>query len=208
MLPRYKSLGVLTMMVACCLVGFVADVSAQTKMDSPKQAWAQVPGGTVWLNPGDAYEHSTGLVRDRNGVKRYPTTPQSVQQSQYYQPQQSPVVAPAVPPYQPTYQPYVPPNPYVQPGPFYGPPAPQPVYYPAYPAVPYYASQVDYGPYLPPNCWNCPNASRAPSTQSWGVRGNPMDQPKTGDAPRLGDVPRGADPPKAADLTDGKSVIE
>ncbi len=137
MLPRFKSLGVLTLLVACCLVGIAADVTAQTKMDSPKQGWAQVPGGTVWLNPGDAYEHSTGLVRDRNGVKRYPTTPQTLQPTRYHQPQPAPYVAPAVPAYQP----------YVQPAPYYAPP--QPVYYPAYPSTPYYAPQVDYGPYLP-----------------------------------------------------------
>ncbi len=201
MLPRFKSLCVLTLLVACFLVGITVDVQAQTKLDAIKQGWAQVPGGTVWLNPGDAYEHSTGLVRDRSGVKRYPTTPQSLQQSQYHQPQPSPVVAPAVPPYQP----YAQPSPYLQPSPYY---APAPVYYPAPPVVPYYAPQVDYGPYLPPNCWNCPNVGRAPSTQSWGVRGNPMDQPKTGDAPRLGEIPRGADPAQSIEPPVGESVTE
>lgn len=208
MLPRFKSLGVLTLMVACCLVGLAVDVNAQTKMDTPKQGWAQVPGGTVWLNPGEAYEHSTGLVRDRNGVKRYPTTPQSLQQQpQYYAPQPAPVFAPAVPTYQPFVQPspYLQPQPLVQPSPYF---APQPYVQPTPYYAPYFTPQVDYGPYVPPGCWNCPNAGRAPSTQSWGVRGNPMDQPKTGDAPRLGEVPRGGEPSSVMDTPRSESAAE
>ncbi len=61
--------------------------SRHTKME----AWANVPGGTVWLEPGrTAYEHDTGLVRDlQTGQKSLPITPQS---QLYYQPAFPPTV--------------------------------------------------------------------------------------------------------------------
>lgn len=85
------------------------------------EGWAQVPGGTVWLEPGrQAYEHDTGLVRDLvTGQKSYPVQPSS--QLSYSVPRVSPrVVAPQVgprvlSPFQvpQVYQPYA--NPYYVP---------------------------------------------------------------------------------------------
>jgi hypothetical protein len=170
------------MLLVCGILSSLHAYADSPAMNKPKTGWANVPGGTVWLNPGDAYEHDTGLIRDNRGVKRYPTTPQSMPSR--------PAVAPAVPPASPyapapVYQPYYAPPvaPYV--------PAPQPYYAPQ-PYQPYYMPPVppyDYGPYVPPCCPHLMpsyNYGRAPSTQGWGVReASPMDKPKTGDAPRL-----------------------
>jgi hypothetical protein len=63
----------------------------QSPLSEIKQGWATVPGGVVYLRPGvDAYEHSTGLVRDmRTGQKYRPLTPQSIDLSQ------APIAAPS-----------------------------------------------------------------------------------------------------------------
>jgi hypothetical protein len=70
------------------------------------EGWANVPGGTVWLEPGrQAYEHDTGLVRDlQTGQRSMPITPVLIQP----QPLQ-----PLVPmqPFAPAYTP----SPYVMP---------------------------------------------------------------------------------------------
>lgn len=138
-----------------------------------KEGWANVPGGTVWLEPGiHAYEHDTGLVRDlRTGQKFAPITPQSIAQPQHY----------AVQPY--TVQPYAQPLAYRQPVT----PAPQPVVprTPQPPVVvqppvlvqPYYVnpyymplqrSPIDVGPYGT-NCGSCGAISTRGSTisQQW-----------------------------------------
>jgi hypothetical protein len=151
---------------------------AAADMNKPVSGWANVPGGTVWLNPGEAYEHDSGLVRDRQGVKRYPTTPQM------RFPQQSPTVWPSRPV---APQPMVMPQPYA-PNPYF---APAPAYPYAYPnPQPYYQpSPYDHGPYVDPNCPTCVNPQsrrpRVPSSTSWGLGESidPMDVPKTGDAP-------------------------
>lgn len=180
MIPKLLAFVAIAML--CIVPSFAAD------MNKSKSGWAKVPGGTVWLNAGDAYEHSTGLVRDAAGQKRYPTTPQSAQQSPSYCPTcpnyvqpYSPYVAPAVPPQvAPVYQP----QPYITPPQPYFTPAPQPFYVPS---QPYYMPPVgpDYGPYLP---YQYPTPAPRPSSKPWGLGPygesvDPMDVPKTGDAP-------------------------
>jgi hypothetical protein len=170
------------------IAGLACTASAQTpKLDKVKTGWVNVPGGTVYLNQGDAYEHDTGLVRGPDGRRRYPTTPNM-------RPAVSPAVAPAQPLYQPQYQPTYQPAPVYQPQPYYQ-PVPVPVYQPTpvYQPQPYYqpyAPNVDYGPYCP-SCWG----AQPPSRPSYGPRpyGNlpAMDRPKTGDAPSILDKPRG-----------------
>lgn len=80
--------------IVILVVGVVAIFACQAVFaQQDLQGWVDVPGGTVWLRPGeDAYEHSTGLVRDlRTGRKSYAVTPQSVQM------QGVPTRAPALP---------------------------------------------------------------------------------------------------------------
>lgn len=140
---RFGGLGAMVVvLVVAVLVGLVGPVSAQgvsgcvgkqcadqAKNSTVKkvEGWAQVPGGTVWLEPGrQAYEHDTGLVRDLvTGQKSYPLQPSS--QLSYAVPQVAPrvvvpqvgprVVSPTVPvvPFQvpQVYQPYA--NPYYVP---------------------------------------------------------------------------------------------
>ena len=87
-----------------------------------KEGWANVPGGTVWLEPGrQAYEHDTGLVRDlQTGQKSRPITPQSLAA----RPAQSNCCPPQYP------------QPYLQP--VYPQPMQPLVFQPAYPVPPTY----------------------------------------------------------------------
>jgi hypothetical protein len=98
------------------------------------EGWANVPGGTVWLEPGrQAYEHDTGLVRDLvTGTKSRPITPQSVQQPVLLQP--TPLAYYPSPQLQPIYRSPSYPTPY---------PAPMPAPYP----MPYRNPYYDVGPY-------------------------------------------------------------
>jgi hypothetical protein len=128
--------------------------SAQDK----KEGWVNVPGGTVFLEPGrQAYEHDTGLVRDlATGQKSMPITPQSMA---------GPTLAPTLPSY-PMYQ--VPT--YTLPA--YPQPYPVPISPPRspYAVVPSYAPQpwYDLGPgnvYARPNpCNNCGAKLGAPGS--------------------------------------------
>jgi hypothetical protein len=109
------------------------------------EGWANVPGGTVWLEPGkQAYEHDTGLVRDlRTGQKFMPIRPHSVPSSTPMAPVLSPVYAPTTCPKCPL-QPSVPVSPYSPPyviTPYLPMPVP-PTYYGPYNAPPRY----DLGP--------------------------------------------------------------
>jgi hypothetical protein len=122
------------------------------------EGWANVPGGTVWLNPGtQAYEHDTGLIRDlRTGQKSLPITPQNFTQQQ-------PTLAP--------------PLPYLQ--------VPQrslPSYPSTYPLViytsPQYLPYADYGPgnvYARP-CDNCGAKLGAPGSINSRWRTTTMPQ--------------------------------
>lgn len=164
----------ITMLVAFSCQMASADSDVMSKM---KSGYHSVPGGQVWFNPGDAYEHSTGLMRDRYGNKRHPqwrhANQYPSQPSVYVRPYAtpSPFVNPPLPVTPPTPVPYV--RPYAYPQPVYTPPTP-----------------YDYGPYVSPYvrpCPRCPNSYDYPSSESFGLglRGaiDPMDVPKTGDAP-------------------------
>ncbi|MEM9828411.1 MAG: hypothetical protein AAF958_17610 [Planctomycetota bacterium] len=144
--------------------------------DTPRSGWTtNTPGGPVWLNPGEAYEHHSGLVRRPDGTRTQPIRRSQVQhpatlpgcpncQPSPYRPQYPYPYRPSVPNYTPTpwAQPYFPP-------PYYAPtPWAQPYRYPSpfrYPAP----NGYDLGPY------------QAPVTKAWGV--NPADIPRDGDAP-------------------------
>lgn len=159
--------------IITALIAFT-NVSA-ADLDSPKSAYANVPGGQVWLNPGEAYEHDTGLVRDvygqrshrpLHGVASRPSSsgchncrrprPNYVQPN-YIRPSYAPpIYRPA--PYYPSAQPNYPPNV----SPFYRPNYRQPSY-----------RQPDFGPYVPTH--------QRRTSHAWGV--DPMEIPKTGDAP-------------------------
>jgi hypothetical protein len=111
------------MTLMCMVVGLVLMVMGAVSFgQEKKEGWANVPGGTVWLEPGrQAYEHDTGLVRDlRTGQKSRPITPQSMVTPQ------SNCCPPAYPQpmYQPVYQPPIPMQPLV--------------FQPAYPVPPTY----------------------------------------------------------------------
>ena len=74
-----KSTLLFLFVVLISLACFTHFASAADPMDAAKTAWANTPHGQVWLNPGDAYEHNTGLVRDAAGFHRHPNS--SVQRS-------------------------------------------------------------------------------------------------------------------------------
>jgi hypothetical protein len=104
--------GLIGALVCAILFAGIHPVYAQsqsvTKSQQKMEGWANVPGGTVWLNPGtQAYEHDTGLVRDlRTGQKSLPITPQSLQvpstpQVYWQSPQQIPQQVPFCAPCQP-----------------------------------------------------------------------------------------------------------
>lgn len=131
-----RSHGVLALLFGlCCLLVNPCHGQVKSGNDNKGKAegWANVPGGTVFLRPGqDAYEHDTGLVRDlRTGQRTYPITPQSLSNRQPAHAPQLPQLSPVVP--QPIYA--WPSNPYLQPN-WNGPSK----YYPAGP------TGYDYGP--------------------------------------------------------------
>lgn len=81
--PIRKRLSTLLLTCLCglmCLPAMGQDSKSNTASRDKKEGWANVPGGTVWLEPGrQAYEHDTGLVRDlATGQKSMPITPQSM----------------------------------------------------------------------------------------------------------------------------------
>lgn len=122
----------------CAIACLLCPVLAQETKSGKVEGWANVPGGKVWLRPGlDAYEHSTGLVRDlQTGQRRAPITPENARYPSVPQP---PIVV--IPP-------AIHRSPYQLPPPL---PTAPPAYYPyAYqpyqPYQPYYNSGYDYGP--------------------------------------------------------------
>lgn len=162
-------------LIACIAITICAitSVTAGDAMNKAKEIYAPVPGGVVWLNPGDAYEHDTGLVRDAYGRRSYRPLNRGPDTNRI-QPSYAPVHQPPLyaPPTHLPWQPFVQPNVirpnYVQP-------------YRPYHPVPY-----DTGPYIPQQPFvapSCPGCARRPSSHSWGLRGDPMNTPKTGDAP-------------------------
>lgn len=115
----------LALVLAICLLPGLT-MAQNSVLEKPMESWARVPGGTVWLNPGDAYEHDTGLVRDQYGRRHAPVQPNAVQPSQRWVSPQ-----PNRPYWRP--QPYCPNCPQHYPQPYY---APAPNW-----------QRFDYGPY-------------------------------------------------------------
>ncbi|MCC9603524.1 hypothetical protein LOC67_23490 [Stieleria sp. JC731] len=176
----------LSCVTVCGFAGECNPACAEGCTEAKASAWVTPKDpngqhGTLWLNPGDSYEHSTGLVRDARGNHYHPIRP-GEQPAQYavgghmaYRP--SPNYRPVVPYYPypvnpvpqswPSYpqynQPQYPPSPYYIPN------------YPQRPQVPYYSPQpVSPSPYYQPApCPTCPN--RRP----YGAI-DPLSEKKTG----------------------------
>lgn len=112
-----------------CQAAASLDLAARPASVKKMEGWANVPGGTVWLEPGrQAYEHDTGLVRDlQTGQRSMPITPQS----QLYAPTSyTPVLIQPQP-----LQPLVPMQPFA------------PAYMPSPYVMPYRNPHYDVGPY-------------------------------------------------------------